>query len=221
MIQYLSAFAILFTTTQAFAQTVTVHEVTSEYQAAGLLEESTAHFAPATSADGEPTQVDIDQLIALGEKVWDFIVTHQPKAEYEKFQTSIVPAGITQWTMLKGWSLPISKVYRVEFKNILGAVAGSFDYRITFFYGGSYQGKGKFLGQISVIPANIQIGTDRSFKMKVEVASITNFGTENDPIAGAQLMISWTSPTTTRYQMNSAEYFITGSGEFIDLTNGN
>lgn len=165
--------------------------------------------------------IDLDKIIALGEKVWDFVISNKPTADYEIFKTSIVPAGITNWTQLKRWSKPISKVYRVEFKNMMGQSAGGFDYRITYFYNGSYNDKGKFIGQISVVPANIKLYTDRTMKLKVELASIINFGSEVDPVAGAQLIISWNSPTTTRYEMRSAEYMIYGTGEIEDLTNGN
>ena len=104
---------------------------------------------------------------------------------------------------------------------MFGQPAGGFDYRITYFFGGSYQGKGKFLGQISVVPTNIHLKTDRTLKMKVELASVINFGSESDPVAGAQIIINWSSPTTTRYEMYSAEYLIYGTGEIQDLSNGN
>ncbi len=164
--------------------------------------------------------VTIDRMITTGQKIWDFIVSMKPDANYDTFKASVVPDGITSWTQLNKWSKPVSKVYRVEFTNSLGYNAGSFDYRITYFHSGSYKGKGKFIGQISVVPQNIKLKSDRTFKLKVEIASVINFGDEVDPIAGAQLIISWASPTTTRYEMNSAEYMIYGNGEFQDLTNG-
>jgi len=166
------------------------------------------------------TMVKIDRIVALGEKVWNFLVTNKPSADYEVFKTSVVPEGITSWMQLMKWSKPVSKVYRVEFTNAFGASAGGFDYRITYFHSGSYKGKGKFIGQISVVPTNIKLGTDRSLKMRVELASVINFGDEVDPIAGAQVIITWSSPTTTKYQMQSAEYLIYGTGEITDLSNG-
>jgi hypothetical protein len=167
------------------------------------------------------TMVKIDRIVALGERIWNFLVTNKPGADYEVFKTSVVPEGITSWTQLMKWSKPVSKIYRVEFKNSFGSVSGSFDYRLTYFHSGSFKGKGKFLGQISVVPTNIKLGTDRSLKMRVELASVINFGTEEDPIAGAQIIISWSSPTTLKYEMQSAEYLIYGNGDILDLSNGN
>ncbi len=173
------------------------------------------------AASTNPNKINLGQIIALGGKIWDFIITNKPNAEFDVFKTSAVPTGITSWAQLQKWSKPVSKVYRVEFTNIYGGSAGGFDYRITYFYGGSFKGKGKFLGQISVVPTNIHLKTDRTLKMKVELASIINFGSEEDPVAGAQVIITWSSPTTTRYEMYSAEYLIYGTGELEDLSNGN
>jgi hypothetical protein len=184
---------------------------------------------PVNNQNGQQTTVGkindvivtIDRMITTGQKIWDFVVSMKPDATYDTFKASVVPDGITSWTQLNKWSKPVSKIFRVEFTNSLGKYAGSFDYRITYFHSGSYKGKGKFIAQISVVPQNIQLKSDRTFKLKVEIASVINFGDDVDPIAGAQLIISWATPTTTRYEMNSAEYMIYGNGEFQDLTNGN
>ncbi len=168
-----------------------------------------------------PSEVTLSNVVALGTRIWDFIVNNKPNATYENFKASVVPAGITNWTQLQGWSKPVSKVYRVEFTNILGRSGGSFDYRITFIYGGHYRGKGKYIGQISFVPATIQLGTDRSLKLKAELLDPLNFGTEEDPVAGAALQISWSSPTTPRYQMGSVDLFLYGTGEIQNLSDGN
>ena len=175
---------------------------------------------PTTTSD-DPNKINLGQIITLGSKIWDFIISNKPNADYSVFKTSAVPEGISSWTQLQKWAKPVSKVYRVEFTNVFGQSAGGFDYRITYFYGGSYKDKGKFLGQISVVPTNIHLKTDRTLKMNVELASIINFGTVKDPVAGAQVIITWSSPTTTRYEMYSAEYLIYGTGEIEDLSNGN
>jgi hypothetical protein len=176
---------------------------------------------PNTYPTPNPNQVTLDHLITLGSKVWDFVINNKPTTTYQTLKASIVPSGITSWTQLRGWSRPVSKVYRVEFKNIYGKVAGSFDYRITFVYGGNFGGKGKYIGQISFVPANVKLHTDRSLDVKAELLEPLNFGTEDDPIAAAQLQITWSSPTTTRYQLNSVDLFLYATGEIQNLTDGN
>jgi hypothetical protein len=167
-----------------------------------------------------PGGFDFSTLITLGNKIMDFILTNKPNAEYKTLRASVLPGGATSWSQLKGWKKPVTKVYRVEFKNILGKSAGGFDYRIGFIYGGGYQGKGQYIGQISFTPANIQLKTDRQLNVKAEILEPLNFGDEESPIAGAQLLITWHSNTTLRYNMNSIEYFFYGTGEMEDISNG-
>jgi hypothetical protein len=224
----------------------TVRDVTAEYRTLELGDEDLALTTPSPAAtpaetqtinppvpttpslgstigtilQGQSSSVSIDQIITLGEKIWDFIVTNRPTAQFQTIQSSIVPRGISNWTQLRGWQHPVSKVYRVAFQNVFGGNAGSFDYRITFVPGGSYKGKGKFLGQISFVPMNILLHTDRSLDVKAQLSEPLNFGTETNPVAAAEIDVSWTSPTTTRYQMNSASYFIYGTGEIQDLSAG-
>jgi hypothetical protein len=170
---------------------------------------------------GTGGRVTLSDIITIGQKVWDFVVSNKPNTTYQSLKAAVVPSGITSWTQLRGWSKPVSKVYRVEFTNMFGQTAGSFDYRINFVYGGSYQGKGKYIGQISFVPAAVRLGTDRTLDVKAELLDPLNFGTEEDPIAGVELQISWSSPTTTRYQLNSVEFFMYGTGEIQDMTHGN
>ncbi len=159
-------------------------------------------------------------IVTLGTRIWDFIVNSKPSATVSTLKTSVVPVEATSWRQLTGWSKPVSKVYRIEFTNIFGRVSGSFDYRITFIYGGKYKKKGKFIGQISFVPANIRLSTDRSLNVKAEMLDPLNFGTETDPVAGVQVQISWFSSTTPRYTMGSADLFLYGTGEIQSLSDG-
>jgi len=173
-----------------------------------------------------PGPIDINNgklgiIVSLGERIWDFILTSKPNADYQTFKTSVVPEGITSWTQLTQWSKPVVKVYRVAFTNMFGQSAGGFDYRITYFYSGTYHGKGKFIGQISVEPTNVHLKTGRQLKMRAEIEATLNMGTETDPVAAAQILVSWSTPTTTTYEMESTEFMIYGTGEIADLTNGN
>ena len=181
---------------------------------------------PSTGGSGRGVlsggdHVTLGDLVTLGQKVWNFVISNKPNATYQTLKSSVVPSGITNWTQLRGWSKPVSKVYRVEFTNMFGMSAGSFDYRITFIYGGNYKGKGKYIGQISFVPANIHLATDRTLDVKAELLEPLNFGTEEDPVAGAELEISWSSPTTPRYQMSSVDLFLYGTGEIQNLSDGN
>jgi hypothetical protein len=157
---------VLFITSSNFAQAQmnsSVKDVTAEYKALGLLPDflptPTPSASPApTIANGDITplplplptdannddKIKLSHIIALGNKIWDFIISNKPNAEYDVFKTSVVPSGITSWTQLQKWSKPTSKVFRVAFTDLLGRPAGGFDYRITYFHSGVYKEKVNF-----------------------------------------------------------------------------
>ena len=228
---------ILTITTNSFAQSkneifnVNVSDVTGEYKnrmesilpppdGAGCLPTDPWCGNLPDPINGGGGRFDLSTIFTVGQKIWDFIVTNKPTADYKTLRAAVLPGGATTWAQLKGWSKPMAKVYRVEFKNVFGKSGGGFDYRIVFIHGGSYEGKGKYIGQISFAPLNIKLKTDRSLILKAELLDALNFGTEEDPIAGAQLLITWSSSTTLRYTMNSIEYFLYGTGEIQDISNG-
>ncbi len=156
---------------------------------------------------------NLDTLILLGERIGKFFLSLRPQVEIKPLKAAIVPEGLS-WTQMKGWKRPEAKVYRVQMLNRIGQNAASFDYRITTIAGGSYQGRGKFIGQVSFIPFNLKSNMDASLTVEAKLLDPINFGTETDPLAGVQLQITWSISGITRYQMNSAEYFIYGDGTF-------
>lgn len=155
----------------------------------------------------------IDRFLQLGDKVMNFVLTNKPNATYQTLKGSVVPKGIQDFSELAGWSKPVVKTYRVDFKNLFGKPAGGFSYRISFIYGGNYQGKGKYIGQIAFTPFDVTLQIDRQLDIKVELLDPINYGSVQDPMPGIQLRITWDSRTTPRYQMSSVEHFYYGNGD--------
>lgn len=166
-------------------------------------------------------KIDMSKVMTVGNKLWEFALSNKPDATYNTLHGSVVPGGMKSWTELSGWMPPVVKVYRVVFKSVFGYEAGSFEYRISYIYGGGVEGRGNYLGQISFAPRNIKLKTDRKVNIKAELLEPVNFGTVENPLAGVQLLVSWNSPTTLRYEMSSAEYMILGNGQIMDLSNPN
>lgn len=173
------------------------------------------------SRNGPFSGIDLDKMATIGNKIWEFMVSHQPDATYNTLSGSVVPGGVKSWTELSGWKMPVTKIYKVTFNNLFGLEVGSFEYRINFIYGGGYQGVGQYIGQISFAPRNIQLKTDRKVNIKAELLQPVNFGTVENPLAGVQLLVTWNSPTSLRYEMGSTEFLIMGNGQIMNLTNEN
>ena len=165
-----------------------------------------------------PSQITLSQLITLGEHVWNFIVNNRPSVQYQAISSSIVPSGITNWNELQGWQVPVTKVYEKQIKNFWGYVTrASLRYRITFVPGGSYNGKGKYLGEISLVPITLRGSIGQNVKLNANLSSPLNYGTDSDPIATTHLVVTWSKSGILSDYVDSAEYLISGTGEITEL----
>jgi len=56
-----------------------------------------------------------------------------------------------------------------------------FTFRVVFLYGGNYQGKGKYLTGITVIPSNVDVMWGYKFDCKVSIPDTVN----STPVSGS------------------------------------
>jgi hypothetical protein len=86
-------------------------------------------------------------------------------------------------------------------------------------WGGSYQGKGKYLSQIQVIPNKINVAWGYSLSAQTSIPTVLNMGTSDNPIAGAEIHLSYQVDTILKKQQFDWVFFAKGDGSF-KLING-
>jgi len=96
----------------------------------------------------------------------------------------------------------------------------NFSARILFTPGGSYDGKGKYLTQVTVVPANLQVQAGYTFNMNATIPTVLNAGTKADPIGAAEILLKWNVRTVMSHIDQSGSYYVRGDGKFVDLSNG-
>ena len=90
----------------------------------------------------------------------------------------------------------------------------------AYAYGGNVGGKGAYLANMSVTPADLTVAWGYTFNAQASVPSVLNVGTTAEPIGAAQLQISWKVDTVMKHEQSSNTYFVRGDGVFTDLSNG-
>jgi hypothetical protein len=95
------------------------------------------------------------------------------------------------------------------------------EYKVTFTYNGAYQGKGKFLTAVSVVPTKVTVGWGYNFYMSASVpdSTITNVGTDKNPIAAMQLKLAWKTATVIKEVDGTSVYYVQGDGYFEEIAN--
>lgn len=163
--------------------------------------------------------LDLEQIVALGQRIWKLVEANKPVVDIvEQPRVSAVPEGTESWMQLEGWQNPRSRVYRIEYKNLYGITVIAFAFRVTFTYGGGVKGKGQYLANVSVIPAEVQVAWGYKFNASVEVAKLVNAGSRQSPIAGMELGVRWQIDTVMKHERRTSAFFVRGDGEFVDLS---
>jgi hypothetical protein len=182
-------------------------------------------LAPSTSTDlmSQDTMnltiagVDIGDIMNIGKQIWDIIAANKPVANVSTNSASAIPKGVTDWETLAGWQMPQLKTYETQFSNPFGEKVITFQYRVGYTPGGTYQGQGQYLANVTVTPVNVNVAWGYAFNAQVSIPSITNAGTTTSPIAAAQILVSWTVDTIVMHTQQSAQYYVRGDGQFASM----
>lgn len=170
-------------------------------------------------AQAKPLDLDLggiadqlDKIVAIGEKIWKLVEKGRPVVTFKAPLVSALPAGLPCWSDLERWSPPKSQVWEIAYKNGFGTEVVKFRFRISYTAGGSFEGKGKYLANVTVQPADLQVKWGFDFDAQTVVGRTINLGTKVDPVAGLQLTVSWNVKSWVKENLMTETFFIQGDG---------
>lgn len=184
-------------------------------------ESSDGYYATSEKGAGEAIVV-INAIINIGKKIWNLIEDNKSVFVLESDAATAYPQGITDWRQLEGWKAPRLFNYQIIYKNAFGMNMIDATFRVLFTYGGSYEGKGKYLSRVTVIPGHVWLfPVGMGLNAQALVPNVVNVGTKESPIAGAEVVLKWTATDPLQKFENSAVFFVRGDGSYKDITHGN
>lgn len=162
------------------------------------------------------------ELIAFGKEVWQIIEAGRPVSNHTAMSTiTVLPkkedGSAVEPLDMENWQLPSAKSYSVSYKNGFGMNVISFTYTVIFQYGGSFNGKGKYLTGVNVMADDISVAWGFNFEAQSQLVSITNVGSAANPVAAATLTIKYRAKSVIRDISSSETFFVTGSGRVGQL----
>jgi len=158
-----------------------------------------------------------EKLIALGEKIYKIVERGRPVVDLQSEPIEILPRDdkgqAISAMQLHGWKAPISRKYKVTTKNYLGMKPASFEFMLIYSYGGQNRGSGRYITGAQIKPTSVDVKWGYKLDAKFYVQSIMNQGTEENPVAGATLMIDYKISTVLQDSTNNKTFFINGLGQ--------
>ena len=164
----------------------------------------------------------IDQtknLVALGESIYTLVQKGKPKNTTEYTPVTVTPKDpMTKEYVdpfdLEGFSVPEAKTFKIQIKNKVGKTVVNFVYKVVYSYGGSYNGAGKYITGVNIIPASVKTRFGWDFASSMKVTGIMNHGSKDSPIAGVMITIKYSANSWGSATERNDTVHITGDGKF-------
>lgn len=174
-------------------------------------------FDDRVNSGGRVIQVARD-MVALGEAIYEIVKKGRPTNVTEYAPISVVPRDpmskeyIDPFDM-EGFSFPVEKSYVASIKDKTGKEAVKFNYKVIYSYGGSYNGTGKWLTNVIIVPGSVTTRYGWDFNATMKLSGIMNHGSKADPVAGVMVTIKYQMNTwSAAYERNDTIH-LTGRGE--------
>ena len=165
--------------------------------------------------------VSIDTIINIAAKVWHIIQANVPVANIDTKYATAYPQGVTAASQLAQWAKPKSYVYGFYAENLYGGVMIDCKYKVSFAYNGAYKGVGKYLTGVNVTPTVASVAWGYKFYMSASVpdSTVTNVGTDKDPVAAMQMKLTWKMATYIKEVNGTSIYYVQGDGYYNEIAN--
>jgi hypothetical protein len=160
----------------------------------------------------------LDNIINFGKNFWALIEANKAIVNITSDRANAIPQGISSWEHMQEWKAPNSRLFHVTYTNFFGMNVVDFTFRLIYTYGGTVNGKGHYLTQIGVIPAELLVRSGYAFNVNVSVPSITNAGTSESPMAAAEILVSWSLDNYAKHIEGSQSFYIRGDGYFENMS---
>jgi len=163
------------------------------------------------------------EMIALGEDYYKLLEKNQPQSKVEYEPISVLPREAVNpedgFYELENWARPASKRFSLKLskngKSSWGKKeAADVVFNVTYSYGGSFNGKGKYLTGVEIVPEEIEVAAGHSLDVGFKLTSIQNYGSKEDPVASATIEVHYKLTSRTKIQEGIKIFYVTGAGEF-------
>lgn len=164
----------------------------------------------------------LDQLIAIGKKVWPIIQAGKPVLKTDMMKSvSVIPSDNKDprvtFVDMANWSMPTAQRYNVVFKNKLGMDVIDFDFTLYFQYNGTFQGKGKYLTSLTIEASRVWAAWAFDLDATSELVSIANVGSAKNPVASAILRLNLNTKGQINSVKSSYSIYVDGRGNIRTL----
>lgn len=167
------------------------------------------------AAEVESFQEGVDPM-AIADiifKIWDIIKDGKPVVNVQYKNANALPnIANRKWEALTGWKNERSMTFGVSTENLYGIKTVDLEYKVKLLYGGGVKGKGQYIASARVVPTKVDVKWGYNLDVSVEVPSILNLASIDDPLAAINMDVTYKISTILRSYSESNSYELRGNG---------
>ncbi len=164
--------------------------------------------------DADPN-VAIDNIINLGQKIWDIVKANQPVVNVKYDYANALPRGVKSSEELDGFSELQSEGIHFWATNTYGVKVYDVTMTAVHQYGGAYQGKGKYLETVSIVPTTVNVSWGYTLDISVSRVSAVNVGTKEAPVGSLTMDTTFAVSTVLQKHQKRILYQFRGDSAKI------
>ena len=166
-------------------------------------------------------------LINTGIAAWNVVSGGTPSGSSGGAYTSALPpAFYSNWSIVAKWQGPAEHTYVYTVTNLMGVDVIKVKYKISYFYGGTedYKGRkpgpndvtGRYITNFTVKATEVDVKWGWHFNLDVKMSNPMNVGTPLKPVAALQADLAWSVSNMLSTKGGIWAYSIDGNGNFRD-----
>ncbi len=171
-------------------------------------------------------------LINTGIAAWNVVSGGAPSGSAGGAYTSALPpAFYSNWSIVAKWQGPAEHAYVYTVTNLMGVDVIKIKYKISYFYGGTedYKGRkpgpndvtGRYITNFTVKATEVNVKWGWHFNLDVKMSNPMNVGTPLKPVAALQADLAWSVSNVLSTKGGIWGYSIDGNGNFRDENEDN
>lgn len=133
-------------------------------------------------------------IVEIGKKAWDLVKNNEAVVDYDQDWCGAVPEIYAEdWSSLAGWKDVHSEEFRFHYK-IAGDTVSELKWKYAWSAEGhDAEGVGRYVMNAGVHIDRLYARAGQSLKASVTSLAPLNYGTVEDPMAGINIQVSFTS----------------------------
>jgi hypothetical protein len=166
------------------------------------------------------TEADVDwaSIVNLGKEIWAVVEANQPVVDISYDYATALPRGVTSAADLEGFSDLTSQSWRVWGENLYGMTVYDVTYTLVHQYGGAYQGKGRYLATVAVLPSNVDVLWGYKVSLNVTNVGALNVGSAEAPVGSVNLEMAFKVSTVIKSHTSTTLFQFRGDSADVNAS---